>query len=48
LHIPPLLRDFEQWIDTEVKEENKEHLRRMKEWDVEWKELLERRRQEEV
>jgi hypothetical protein len=31
----------------EIKEENKEHLRRVKEWDAEWKELLEKRRQEE-
>jgi hypothetical protein len=43
LQIPPPLCDFEQWIDTEIKEEDKEYLRRMKEWDAERKELLEKR-----
>ncbi|RLM87739.1 uncharacterized protein C2845_PM04G11600 [Panicum miliaceum] len=45
---PPPLCDFEQWIDTDIKEEDKEHLRRMKEWDAEQKELLEQRRQEKA
>jgi hypothetical protein len=48
LQTPPLLSDFEQWIDTEIKEEDKEYLCRMKAWDAERKELLEQRRQEEA
>jgi hypothetical protein len=48
LRTPPPLCDFEQWIDTEIKEEDKEYLHRMKAWDTEWKELLEQRRQEEA
>jgi hypothetical protein len=48
LQTPSLLCDFEQWINTEIKEEDKEYLRRMKEWDTEWKELLEQRRREEA
>jgi hypothetical protein len=48
LQTPPPLCDFEQWIHTEIKEEDKEYLRRMKEWVTEWKELLEQRRQEEA
>ncbi|RLN16662.1 uncharacterized protein C2845_PM02G14780 [Panicum miliaceum] len=43
---PLPLCDFEQWIDTEIKEEDKKYLRSMKEWDAERKELLEKRRQE--
>jgi hypothetical protein len=42
------LCDFEQWIDTEIKEEDKEYLRRMKAWDTEQKELLEQRRQKKA
>jgi hypothetical protein len=48
LQTPPPLCDFEQWIDTEIKEENKEYLRRMKQCDAETKELLEKRRQDEA
>jgi hypothetical protein len=48
LQTPPPLCDFEQWIDTKIKEEDKEYLRRMKVWDTERKELLEHRRQEEA
>jgi hypothetical protein len=43
--LPPLC-DFEQWIDTEIKEGDREYLRRMKEWNAERKELFEKRRQE--
>jgi hypothetical protein len=46
LQTPPPLCDFEQWIDTEIKEEDKEYLRSMKQWDAERKELLEKRRQD--
>ena len=45
---PSLQWDFEQWIDTETKKKDKEYLRRMKEWDVERKELLEKRHKEEA
>ncbi|CAN6350029.1 unnamed protein product [Urochloa humidicola] len=44
---PPLLCDFEQCIDTEIKEEDKAWLERLKKWTAEDKELLERRRQAE-
>nr|AWA44620.1 hypothetical protein LOC103644543 [Saccharum spontaneum] len=36
---PPPVCDFEEWIDTEIKEKDKEYLRKMKEWEVERKEL---------
>jgi hypothetical protein len=45
---PHPLRDFEQWFDIEITEEDKEHLRRVKECDAERKELLEKRRQEKA
>jgi hypothetical protein len=45
---PSPLCDFKQCIDTEIKEEDKEHLQRIKEWDAERKELLEKRYQEEA
>jgi hypothetical protein len=48
LQTPPPLCDFEQWIDTKIKEEDKEYLRSMKQWDAERKELLEKRRQDEA
>ena len=38
LQNPPPLCDFEQWIDTEIKESDKRLLENLKEWDVErWK-----------
>jgi hypothetical protein len=48
LHTPPHLCDFDRWIDTEINEEDKEYLRRMKQWDAERKEILEKRHQEEA
>ena len=39
--------DFEQWIDTEVKESDKRLLQGLKEWDAERAEILEKRRREE-
>jgi hypothetical protein len=48
LQDPPPLCDFQEWIDTEIKEKDKEHLQRMKEWEVEQKELLEKRHKEEA
>jgi hypothetical protein len=43
LQTPPLLYDFEQWIDTEIRESNKRLLQGMKEWDAEIKERYEQR-----
>ena len=45
--VPPLC-DFEQWIDTEIKELDKQRLEGMKEWDAERLEILEKRRKEEA
>jgi hypothetical protein len=47
LQTPPPLCDFEQWIDTEIKEEDKRLLQSLKEWDAERAEILEKRRKEE-
>jgi hypothetical protein len=40
--------DFEQWIDTEIKESDKQLLQGLKEWDAERQEILEKRRREEA
>ena len=40
--------DFEQWIDTEIKESDKRLLQGLKEWDAEHAEILEKRRREEA
>ncbi|CAN6234886.1 unnamed protein product [Urochloa humidicola] len=48
LMTPPPLCDFEQWIDTEIKDEDKAWLEKLKKWTAEDKELLERRRQAEA
>ncbi|CAN6297963.1 unnamed protein product [Urochloa humidicola] len=48
LMTPPPLCDFEQWIDTEIKPEDKAWLERLKQWQAEDKELLERKRQAEA
>lgn len=45
---PPPLCDFEQWIDTEIKEEDKQHMEGLKKWDAEREELLEKTRKEEA
>uniref|UniRef100_A0A0E0QWK6 Remorin C-terminal domain-containing protein n=1 Tax=Oryza rufipogon TaxID=4529 RepID=A0A0E0QWK6_ORYRU len=45
---PPPLCDFEQWIDTEIKPQNKERLEYMRQWDAERKEKIEQRRKEEA
>ena len=45
--VPPLC-DFEQWIDTEIKESDKQHLEGLKEWDAEVKERFEQRRRLEA
>jgi hypothetical protein len=47
LQTPPPFRDFEQWIDTEIKEDDKRLLQGLKEWDGEragyWRRDAERR-----
>jgi hypothetical protein len=48
LQTPPSLCDFEQWIDTEIKESDKRLLQGLKEWDAERLEILEKRRKEEA
>nr|AVY91704.1 hypothetical protein Shy3280Sca011_036 [Saccharum hybrid cultivar SP80-3280] len=45
---PPPLCDFEQWIDTEIKEADMRLLQGLKEWDAERLEILEKRRREEA
>jgi hypothetical protein len=47
LQTPPPLCDFEQWIDTEIKEDDRHLLQGLKEWDAERLEILEKRRREE-
>ena len=46
LHTPPPLYDFEQWIDTKIKPEDKECMQKLLSWETEDKELIERRRKE--
>jgi hypothetical protein len=48
LQTPPPLCDFEQWIDTEIKEADMRLLQGLKEWDAERLEILEKRRREEA
>jgi hypothetical protein len=48
LQTPPPLCDFEQWIDTEIKEADMRLLQGLKEWDAERPEILEKRRREET
>nr|TKW37436.1 hypothetical protein SEVIR_1G047300v2 [Setaria viridis] len=45
---PPLLCDFEQWIDTEIKLEDKEEMQYMLRWAAENKERMEKRLREKV
>ena len=46
LQTPPPLCDFEPWIDTEIKPEDKEWMQKLMRWEAEDKELIERRRKE--
>ena len=41
-----MLCDFEQWIDTEIKPEDKEWMQKLLWWEAEDKELIKRRRKE--
>ncbi|XP_066311298.1 uncharacterized protein [Miscanthus floridulus] len=45
---PPPLCDFEQWIDTEIKPEDKEWMQKLLRWETEDKEMMEKRRREEA
>ena len=47
LHTPSLY-DFEQWIDTEIKPEDKEWMQKLLLWEAEDKEMMEKRRGEEA
>ena len=46
LQTPPPLCDFEQWIDTKIKSEDKEWMQKLLRWEAEDKELIEKRRKE--
>ena len=48
LQTPPPLCDFEQWIDTEIKPEDKEWMQKLLRWEAEDKEMMEKRRGEEA
>jgi cephalosporin-C deacetylase-like acetyl esterase len=48
LQTPPPLCDFEQWIDTEIKEAYMQFLQGLNKWDAERLEILEKRRREEA
>ena len=48
LQTPPPLCDFEQWIDTEIKSEDKEWMQKLLRWEAEDKEMMEKRRREEA
>ncbi|KAJ1267757.1 hypothetical protein BS78_07G082400, partial [Paspalum vaginatum] len=46
---PPPLCDFEEWIETEFAEKDKDYLKSMKEWHAEInKRIVERKREEEA
>lgn len=48
MQTPPPLCEFEQWIDTEIKESDKKFLQGMKEWDEEINQRFEQRRKQEA
>ena len=48
LQTPPPLCDFEQWIDTEIKPEDKEWMQKLLRWEAEDKEMMEKRRREDA
>ena len=48
MQTPPPLYDFEQWIDTEIKPEDKEWMHKLLWWEAEDKEMMEKRRGEEA
>ena len=48
LQTPPPLYDFEQWIDIEIKLEDKEWIHKLLQWEADDKEMMEKRRGEEA
>ena len=48
LQTPSPLCDFEQWIDTEIKPEDKEWMQKLLQWEQEDKEMLEKIHREEA
>ena len=48
LQTPPPLCDFEQWIDIEIKPEDKEWMQNLLRWETEDKEMMEKRCREEA
>jgi hypothetical protein len=48
LQTPPPLCDFERWIDTKIKEEDKRLLQGLKQWDAAVAKGLEKRCREEA
>ena len=48
LQTPQPLCDFKQWIDTEIKQEDKRYLELCKKWEAERLEMMEKRCQEEA
>ena len=47
LQTPPPLCDFEQWINTEIKEEDKRYMELCKKWEAERLERVEKKRRQE-
>ena len=48
MQTPPSLCDFKQWIDTEIKPEDKEWMQKLLRWEAEDKEMMENRHGEEA
>ena len=48
MQTPLPLCDFEQWIDIEIKPEDKEWMQKLLQWEAEDKEMMEKRRGEEA
>ena len=45
---PQPLCDFEQWIDTEIKPDDKKWIQKLLWWEAEDKKMMEKRRREEA
>ena len=48
MQTPPPLCDFEQWIDTENKPEDKEWMQKLLRWEAENKKMMKKRRGEKA
>ena len=48
MQTPPSLYDFEQWIDTKIKPDDKEWMHKLLWWEAEDKKIMEKRRGEEA